>query len=188
MSYLIVGLVVFTAVHLVPSAPALRAVLVGRLGLGGYKAVFSLVSLVGIVLVVVGLKRVEYVQWYAPPTWGRDALLILMLPALYLFLSNSRVPAPSSARYFTANPANWSVVLWAGGHLLANGDRAHVIMFGTFFVFALVSIATGRYRNVQPSLSRRPPLAKELVFVAIVIAAYAGLFAGHGYFSGVPLR
>jgi uncharacterized membrane protein len=36
------------------------------------------------------------------------------------------------------HPLLVALVLWAGVHTLANGDLAHVILFGTFGVFALL--------------------------------------------------
>jgi uncharacterized membrane protein len=38
----------------------------------------------------------------------------------------------------TRHPFLWSVVIWSGFHLLANGDLASIVLFGTFFVTALL--------------------------------------------------
>ena len=44
MLLMIVGLLVFFAIHLVPTSPDVRRSLVERMGEGGYKAMFSLVT------------------------------------------------------------------------------------------------------------------------------------------------
>ena len=59
MLILIGGLALFIAVHLVPTRPSLRAGLVGRLGPGAYTGLFSLVSIAGLVLIVLGYGHMQ---------------------------------------------------------------------------------------------------------------------------------
>ena len=54
MTLLILGLVVFFATHVFTMAREPRAALVGRLGEGPYKGLYSLVALAGIVLIWIG--------------------------------------------------------------------------------------------------------------------------------------
>ena len=56
MVILIAGVVVFIAIHLIPSFPAARTRLIERLGAGPYKGLFSLGALTGIGLMVGGLR------------------------------------------------------------------------------------------------------------------------------------
>jgi uncharacterized membrane protein len=187
LNLLISGLVLFLATHFIPSFPKLREILVDRLKLTGYKASFNLLSILSIVLIVYGLKEATFQPLYEPPSWGHYAAMFLMLPAIYFFLSNSVGPAPSSAKVITAHPLNWGVILWATGHMLANGDLANVLLFSTFWLFGVISIVTGNSRGLRPKLEQRPPLAAEAVFVAIVVIVYCALVWGHSYFTGMPL-
>jgi uncharacterized membrane protein len=187
MKLLLSGLVLFFAIHLIPSFPGLRDNLLTRLKPAGYRLIFSLISTISIVLVVYGLKAAEFTPLYDPPSWGRHTAMLLMLPAIYLFLSNPIGPAPSSAKALTAHPLNWGVILWASGHLLANGDLAHVLLFLTFLIFSALSIASGNLRGQKPALAERPPLRTEAVFLLIVLIVYGFLVWGHGYFTGMPL-
>ena len=187
MNFLIAGLTVFFIVHLVPSFPGIRQKLINRISAGAYLGLFSLISLVGLVLIVYGLKSVPFETMYSPPDWGRSANMLLMLVALYLFFSTSIGPAPSSAKVISAHPMNWGVVVWSFGHLLANGDKAHVLLFGSFFIFSIISIVTGNARGMKPVLVKRPPIISEIIFIAITIAIYMMLFWGHRYFAGMPL-
>lgn len=187
MKLLISGLILFFATHLIPSFQGFRANLVDRLTPMGYRVLFSLLSIASIVLIVYGLKGAEFQPLYEPPGWGRHAAMLIMLPAVYLFLSNPIGPAPSSAKAITAHPLNWGIILWATGHLLANGDLAHVLLFGAFWLFSAISIVSGNLRGQKPALERRPPLAAEAVFVVVVVAVYGLLIWGHGYFTGMPL-
>ena len=51
----------------------------------------------------------------------------------------------------TRQPLLWALALWSGAHLIANGDLAHVILFGLFFLFSLagMAIVEGRRRALM---------------------------------------
>ena len=187
MNMLIAGLAIFVLIHLVPCAPAMRSGIIGKIGDSPYKALFSVLSAVSLVLIVLGLKGAETVTLYDPPSWGRPVNFILMFIAIYLVLSNPLGSAPSSAKYLTAHPMSWGVVFWAVGHLLSNGDKAHVVLFATFLLYSVVSMYSGSQRGQKPALDKRPPIVAELVLIAIVAAVYTVLFWGHRYFTGMPL-
>ncbi len=187
MTLLIAGLALFFITHLIPSLPGIRTGLKASLKPNGYKAVFSLLSLGGLALIVYGLMQAPFQHLYAPPSWGRHLAMLLMLPALYLFLSNATRPVPSSAQVWTAHPMNWGVVIWASAHLLANGDLAHVLLFSSFLLFSLISIISGNRRGASRARSDHPPLSQQAVFIVIVLAIYGGLLWGHRYFTGMPL-
>jgi uncharacterized membrane protein len=187
LKLLISGLLLFFLTHLIPFFQGFRDTLIDKTNITGYRVVFSLLSIISIVLVVYGLKAAEFTPLYDPPSWGRHTAMLLMLPAIYLFLSNPIGPAPSSAKALTAHPLNWGVILWASGHLLANGDLAHVLLFLTFLIFSALSIASGNLRGQKPALAERPPLRTEAVFLLIVLIVYGFLVWGHGYFTGMPL-
>jgi len=65
VALLIGGLILLIGIHVAPSSARLRAALVGRLGENGYKILFSLVSVVGLVLTAIG-----YGQAPTRPTSG----------------------------------------------------------------------------------------------------------------------
>lgn len=187
MLILVFGLVMFLALHLIPCAPAIKATLVERLSSKGYVIAFNLLSLLSLVFIVIGLKRTDFIELYQPPAVGRSIALMLMLPAVYLFFSNSVGPAPSSAQAWTAHPMNWGIVVWSIAHLLANGDLAHVLLFCTFGLYSVVSMISANARGAKPKRQQRPPLAQEGVFLVIVVLVYAAIMWAHVYFTGVAL-
>jgi uncharacterized membrane protein len=187
LKLLVAGLILFFATHLIPCFQGFRNTLIDRLKPIGYRVLFSLFSIISIMLVVYGLKEAEFQPLYDPPGWGRHAAMLIMLPAVYLFLSNPMGPAPSSAKAITAHPLNWGIILWATGHLLANGDLAHALLFGMFWLFSVISIVSGNLRGQKPALAQRPPLIKEAIFAVIVVIVYGLLVWGHGYFTGMPM-
>jgi len=187
MNFLTTGIGVFILIHLVPSMPVLREAIVSRVGANPYKGLFSLLSLAGLILIVVGLRRSEFVPLYDPPVWGRTVTFILVFVAIYLFLSSQSGRVPSSARYWTAHPLSWGVVFWSAGHLLSNGDNAHVVLFGAFLLFGLIGIYSGNRRGQKPAADTRPAMVVEIVFIAVVAAVYVGLIWAHRFFTGMPL-
>ncbi len=187
MTLLIFGLLLFIGTHLIPAFPKLRGNCIHKLKPSGYNAVFSIFSLISIVLIVFGLKQAPFETLYDPPSWGRHLNMLMMLLALYLFASNTVGTSPSSVKVFTAFPISWGVIIWSIGHLFANGDLARVILFGSFLVYSIISIISGKARGLKPVATERPPLQQEAVFVVIVVIVYVVLFWAHGYFTGMPL-
>lgn len=187
MELLLVGLILFICLHLIPVSPELRTRLVAKLGDGPYKGIFSVLSLVSIVAIVIGLKNAPFVALYNPPAWGRPLALLLMLPALYLFFSTSIGPAPSTAKVITAHPMSWGVIVWSAAHLLANGDLAHVMLFVSMGIYSAVSIVSGNARGIVPKLNSRPAAKSELVFIGVVVLVYIFIVFLHPYFTGMSV-
>jgi uncharacterized membrane protein len=42
----------------------------------------------------------------------------------------------------TRHPFLWGVAIWAGGHLLVNGDAASIVLFGAMLILALFGTAS----------------------------------------------
>jgi uncharacterized membrane protein len=147
MLVLVVGLVLFLGIHSVSIvAPRWRLSVIERLGEMPWKGLYTVASIVGIVLVVIGygMARREPVVLYTPPAALRHVALLLMLPAFPLFIA-TYFPGRISAA--TKHPQLLSVKLWATAHLLANGTLADVVLFGAFLAWAVAD---------RISVKRRP--------------------------------
>jgi uncharacterized membrane protein len=184
MALLITGLVIFFGAHLVPWWPTLRRALVAWLGEQGYKAAFALVALVGFVLIIIGKGRAEFVPFYEPPAWGRQAALPLVLLA-FIVLPGAYIR--SNIKRYTRHPMLWGVTLWAFAHLLANGDRASVVLFGAFLVYSLTDMASANIRGARLSTDRQPR-TQDLKVAVVGFVAYVLLLMLHPYLFGVAVR
>lgn len=140
MTLLVAGLVLFLGIHLVPVFRALRLRLESRLGERAYRAVFSLVSAVGLVLIVAGWwTRPTPVQIFAPLPEARAAAPLLVSAAFVLLAAaNMR----THIRAWLRHPMLIGVVLWSGVHLLVNGDVASTVLFGSFLGWALIDLVS----------------------------------------------
>lgn len=186
MTLLIVGLVLMLGIHSAKVvAPGMREAAVARLGDGPYKGIYSLVSLVGLVLVGWGFARAweAPVFLYTPPSWGRHLALAVMIPALILVFA-SLFPA-SGIKRFVTHPLLLATMLWALAHLFANGDLAGVVLFGAILLWAVVD------RFAQPKEAEAEvagigfggwDLAAILAGIALYVVLIAGL---HYWLFGV---
>lgn len=183
MTLLVLGLIIFFAIHLLPSIATLRISLKSRMGENAYRGLFSLISLAGLVLIVMGMGRAEFSPLYEPPTWGRHATSLLMLVALYCLISKE---AKTSLRMITAHPMLWGISAWAAGHLLANGDAASVTLFGSFLAYSLFDIYSANRRGARPD-GRALAVKTDIMVLAAAAAICIGLMFFHELFAGVSL-
>lgn len=138
MTLLIAGLVVFLGCHMLPILSGLRTNLRDKLGAGPYKGVFSLVSLVGLVLIVMGYSAARDAGSpliWDPPTGLRHLSMLLLVPVFVLLIA-SNLPGRIKAKL--KHPMLVAIKLWALAHLLMNGDLASIVLFGAFLVWAIV--------------------------------------------------
>lgn len=192
MLLLLFGLVLFFAVHLVPSQIELREALVQRFGGNVYRLIFSVLSLAGLVLIVIGYGKLQVmpgkntVLW-SPPVWTRHAAFLLMLPAMILLVA---AYVPSRLRGWVEHPMLVAVMIWAVAHLLANADLASLMLFASFLAFAVFDrISVGRRGAAGPLGKRQPAsIMNDVAVVAVGIGLYAGMLVwGHRYLIGIPL-
>lgn len=144
MEFLIVGLVLFLGVHSVRLV-GLRAPLIGMMGQGLYSIVYSLISAIGLALIVYGhiLAHPSTPVW-APPEWTRTLALVLVPVGLVLVVS---AYLPGHIRSTVRHPMTLGVLLWAVAHLLANGEIASLALFGAFAVWAALTLAGAYIRG-----------------------------------------
>lgn len=148
MALLIVGLIVFLGMHSVRLfADGWRTEMVARWGLGGWKALYSLVSIAGFVALVwgFGLARQQTVLLYVPPVWLKHANALFTLVA-FVLVAAAYVPR-NHIKARLGHPMLAGVKLWAFGHLLATGFLHDVVLFGAFLLWAVVDFVASRRRD-----------------------------------------
>ena len=80
------------------------------------------------------------------------------------------------------------VLLWAVGHLLANGDDKSLVLFGGLGLWALVSIITvSRNEGTWTKPARVASIGRELLSLGIVAILYVVLIFFHPWIAGVPV-
>ena len=155
------AMALFLVSHRVPAMLGIKQALVRRLGPGGYVAVFSAVSLALLWWLVVAAGRAPFVPLWQTASWQRWLVNLVMPAAIGLTVFGTAAPNPFAfegrAAGFdpsrpgiaglTRQPLLWALALWSGAHLLANGDLAHVLLFGIFLVLALLGMGVVERRR-----------------------------------------
>lgn len=188
MTFLVLGLLLFLAAHSVRMiAPDWRARCIRRLGTMGWKGLFALVSVVGLVLLVYGfgLARMHPVLLYVPPLWLRHLNALFTLVA-FVLIAAAYLPR-NHFRARLGHPMLAGVKIWALGHLLATGMLHDVVLFGSFLVWAIFDFVVSRRRDrregvIWPAGS----WSGDVLAVVVGVIAWAVFaFVLHGWLIGV---
>lgn len=209
--------------HVVVAGP-LRPGLVRRLGLPAYRGLFSVLSAVTLAALIWTYRGAPYVEfWPASPALALVPLLVMPV-AVLLLVGSLRASNPTMAgpdmvlkgdlpvRGFTKitrHPMLWAFSLWAGSHMIANGDVAHWLLAGAILVTALngmISIDRKRaaqfgeyWQRFSAKTSIWPLQAvlrgkvrlrwSDIGILNILISAvvYAAFIYGHEKLFGVPV-
>jgi uncharacterized membrane protein len=178
MPWLVLGLVAFLATHsLRLLAPAWREAQVRRLGAARWKALHGAASIATFALLVwgYGQARAGTPLLWEPPAGMAHVAAILVMIAFVLFAA-AYVPG-NRIKAMVGHPMLLGVQVWAVAHLLANGGLAQVVLFGSFFVWALLAFRAARARD-QAAGTTYPVLGLGRDVAAVVIGILAwGVFA-----------
>ena len=174
MTILLLGLVVFFGAHsLRIVAEPWRARQIERLGERRWKGLYSLVALLGLVLIIwgYGLARTDSIVLWQPPLWTRHLAALLTLP-VFVLLAAAYIPG-THIRARLGHPMLIGIKLWAAAHLLANGTLADVLLFGAFLVWAVFDYKVARARD-RATAVRYPPLGvtRDVAAIAIGLVAW----------------
>jgi len=183
METMILGLVIFFAIHLLPSVPTLRNALFSKLGEKPYKGIYGLISFVGLYFVVTGKGEDEFIDMWEPATWSYVVTNVSMIVALYCIIS---MHMQSSLKRFTAHPMLWGITFWSCGHLFTNGDQASIVLFGSFLAYALFAMFSANRRGAKP-VGHKIPLRYDAMIAVISTVVYVALANLHPYFTGMEL-
>lgn len=187
MVLLIVGLVVFLGIHTLTTLRGPRAALIGRLGEGGYKGLYSAVSAIGLVLIIWGFGQYRvggYVQIWNPPAGLRPVTFVLMWFAL-VALAAAYCPA-GKIKGTLRHPMLVAVKAWALAHLLANGDLGALVLFGAFLAWSVYDrIAVKRRGDTG---ARTMEVTKgDGIALGIGTVAFVAMFWLHPLLFGLPI-
>ncbi|MFT3987302.1 NnrU family protein [Aestuariivirga sp.] len=182
MILLFLALVVFAAVHLVPVFPGIKDGLIARFGRKAFGALMSVTGLFCLALLVAAWRNAPSDFAYVPGDWGRYAnfalsLLGVICVSIFIFRGSLR----QRLRF----PLGIGVVLWALGHLLANGDTRSLLLFGGLGALAIAQMMMAAKHGVRPSPEVRS--GHDLLSIVIGVALFGILTQLHAFVVGVPI-
>ena len=187
MWILILGLIIFLGIHCVRMvAPNWREARIAAMGEGGWKGLYSVLSLVGFGLIVWGfaLARPETEFLYSLPDGTLHLAMALML-ASFILLAAGNLPA-GYIKKTTKHPMITAVILWAIAHLLMNGDTIALILFGVFLLWSVWNRISVAKRD--PDVVANPSVLHDAIAVVAGTALWFAFVVGlHGWLFGVEV-
>jgi uncharacterized membrane protein len=203
--------VAFFATHSLPLRPSIRTRLVGLFGRRGFGVAYSALSIGMLALLIHAARRAPVVLLWPTMPWHYHVVQAgMLLVCLILALSIGR-PNPFSFggvrndRFdpdrpgivrILRHPVLAALALWAGLHLLPNGDLAHVLLFGTLGGFAILGrhlidrrkrreMGAEAWEDLQGRTRQAPPFHPPLSWIGLALRLAA---AGIAYFALVWLH
>ena len=178
MTQLILGLILFLGAHSVRIwADGWRNQTIEAYGEKAFKGVYALVSILGFYLLVVGYgeARLQTVALWNPPIFTKHISMLLMLLSSILLMA-TYIPR-NHFKMRLGHPMVLSVKVWALSHLLANGNLADLVLFGSFLIWAVLNFRSARARDREqvqnPDAIEDAPLKPNLF--ATLIALFGGM-------------
>jgi uncharacterized membrane protein len=189
MLQLILGLALFLSAHSIAIVrPDWRAQAVARFGEAPWKLTYSVVSVIGVVLIVLGYgaARADPILLWQAPDWTRHVTLLLMLPVFPLLLA---AYLPGRIQATLKHPMLVAVKVWAVAHLLANGTLADVLLFGSLLIWAVADRVSLKRRAAPPVPGAPPGKWNDLIALVGGVVLYVAfvLFLHRWLFGVAPI-
>ncbi len=188
MTLLMTGIIIFFAVHLIPIF-SIKARLVNKWGKLPYMGLFSVVAGLGLALIVYGKGTAQFVTLWQPMNGSQWVPIILMLPAIIL-IAWSQVPG--NLKMTLQHPMLMGVTLFSISHLIANGDLASLLLFGSFLIYSLLTMArlSRKPNSTDEKLTRAKLKMNPWDGLAILAGSliYALVFFYHAKITGVAIQ
>lgn len=213
----IAAFAVFLASHSLLLRPPVKGPLVALLGARGFTLAYSLLSILILAWLIRAAGNAPWIGIWDRAAWQTHATLTLMaLVCLVLALGLGRPnpfsfggmrnaafdPTRPGVVRWVRHPVLLALALWAGAHLLPNGDLAHVLLFGMFAGFAVMGmglidrrkrreVGAGRWKALRAEVATVPLLARPQSWamlglrLALGVAGYGALIALHPAVIGV---
>ncbi|MEM8538668.1 MAG: NnrU family protein [Pseudomonadota bacterium] len=143
----------FFLTHSIPVRPTVKARITGVIGKRGFGIGYSMASVAMLGLLIWAAQEAPFLQLWPQAGWQRPVVHMGMLLVCLIVAFSIARPNPFSfggarkGRFdpkhagvvrFTRHPILAALAIWAGLHLLPNGDLAHVLLFGVLGGFAVM--------------------------------------------------
>lgn len=187
MIIFIIGIILFLGSHSVRIfAEPWRTRMIHQLGEKKWKRLYTLFSLFGFILLVIGYSqaRQNTIIIWQPPIFLTHIAVLLNLFTFILLASSA--PNNNAIRVKLKHPMILGVKVWAIAHLLANGSLIDLILFGSFLIWAVLDFRSAR--NRPNSSEETPVISLKATFISIFLGIavwLAFIFGLHQWLIGV---
>ncbi len=158
-----------------------------RMGYGPYMGLYSLISLIGLVLMVMGYGAMRPAAiLYTTPEWTHHINHLLSAIGLVAIVA-SNMP-PGHIKKTLKHPMLVGIKLWALGHLISNGELNSVLLFGAFLAYAVIDRIAVKRRGDLGAANATPDAKWDALAIFIGLAITMAFIMGlHGRLIGVKI-
>ena len=182
MNLLILGIIIFFSIHLVPISP-LKNILINRLGENKYKGLYSLIALVGLLIIIYGFGHADFYHVWDPLLYSREIAIALMPISMVLLVAANM---QTNIKRYIKHPMLVAILVWSFVHLIGNGDLRSIILFASFGVYALIDIIFSK-KVLTTNNTTNYTLTKDIIVIVIGLLVYAIIVYFHRYIAGVVI-
>ncbi len=151
MTELILAATVFILSHGIPAYRPLRNMIISKLGLKVYLALYTLIGIPIVVWLGFAYVDAPYIEVWPINEFTRWVPITVMPFVCILLVAGISAPNPFSITLvangydpdspgivsISRHPVFWGLGLWALAHITVNGDAASLILFGMFLALCL---------------------------------------------------
>ena len=181
MKLFIVGLVLFFGTHMIPITPV-KPLLISRLGVSLYSGLFSLLALLGFIVIIYGFQIANTTTLWSSLPYSSGLAFVLM-PIAMIFL----MPGSRKTNFFQKfkHPMFIGILIWAFTHLLANGDLRTTLLFSSFAIYCIVDMLFTK--KITTTSNTTYPMSNDFIFIGMGLVAYTFVVYFHQYIAGVKI-
>jgi uncharacterized membrane protein len=191
----------FFLTHSIPVRPSIKSRIIALIGPKGFGMGYSALSLAMLALLIWSAGQAPYIELWPQMVWQRHAVHIGMLAVCLILAFTIAHPNPFSfggSKNESFDPQNPGIVrlirhpmllalsLWAGLHMLPNGDLAHVLLFGVLGGFAfggriLINrrmqheMGLENWNNLNTSVTDQPLIKAPVSWRSFVLRLASGI-------------
>ena len=192
MIVLIIGLVIFFGMHLVP-VTGVKSSLIERMGEKKYQSIFSIISLVGFIIIIYGFSLIDtcnsmmadcetdnFYLWDSFE-YSKEISFLLMPISIILIVASQM---KSNIKKVVRHPMLIGVLIWSFVHLLSTGDLRSIILFASFGAFSIIDIIFTR-KTAEQGISFS--ILNDVVVIVVGLVLYSIILYFHEYVSGLQI-
>ncbi|MFT5137552.1 MAG: putative membrane protein [Arenicella sp.] len=188
MTILYIGLCLFFGLHVYS---AFRSRITGadikqKWGEAKYMGLYSLVSLLGLVVIIWGYSLTQPSAYVFNGVDNGRAFIPWLMVVAVLLLAASQLPT-GFIKKTTKHPMLLAVAVWSVAHLIDGADLPQCALFGSFLVYSLIAlVAVSQRETPVKNRAQIPHWRNDLFSVLITIVVYTMLVNGiHEWLFGV---
>lgn len=147
------------------------------------KGLSALVIGLGLLAMIIGVRGADFIPLYTPLPGMGHLVNLTMLVSIFLFGTGD---ASGVTKTKIRHPMLWGMVVWAGSHLLVNGDLVSVTLFAALLIWALLEMVVINRASPDWTPPERGPFSKDLKLGLVTVMLYAVISFVHFWLGYHP--